>query len=196
MAAASRVSTEALPLGAWVPPGLVAQRVKNQPAMQETWVRSLGGVDPLEKGMATHSSILVWRIPWTEEPDRLLFKQFKRVGHDRWTNTFTCSFYIGLAPPFPSLISLCLFLFVIFNPLYSVLISCFCSVTQSCLTLCDPMDHSTPGFPVLYYLQEPAQTHVCWVSDAMQPSHPPSSSPPAFNLSQHQGLFKWVGNLH
>ena len=73
----------------------------------------------------------------------------------------------------------------------------FCSVTQSCLTLCDPMDHSTPGFPVLYYLQEPAQTHVCWVSDAMQPSHPPSSpSPPAFNLSQHQGLFKWVSSLH
>ena len=46
---------------------LVAQMVKNPPAMQETWVRFLGGEDPLEKGMATHSSILVWRIPWTEE---------------------------------------------------------------------------------------------------------------------------------
>ena len=66
----------------------------------------------------------------------------------------------------------------------------FCSVTQSCLTLCDHMDYSTPGFPDLHYLQEPAQTHVCWVSDAIQPSHPLSSpSPPAFNLSQHQGLF-------
>ena len=50
---------------------LVAQLVKNPPAMQETQVQSLGGEDPLEKEMATHSSILVWKIPWTEEPDRL-----------------------------------------------------------------------------------------------------------------------------
>jgi len=50
---------------------LVAQMVKNLPAMQETRVQSLGGEDPLEKGMATHSSILAWRIPWTEEPGRL-----------------------------------------------------------------------------------------------------------------------------
>ena len=50
---------------------LVAQMVKNLPAVQETWVRSLGQEDPLEKGMAAHSSILAWRIPWTEEPGRL-----------------------------------------------------------------------------------------------------------------------------
>ena len=50
---------------------LVAQMVKNLPEMQETWVQSLGGEDPLEKGMATHSNILAWRIPWTEEPGRL-----------------------------------------------------------------------------------------------------------------------------
>ena len=50
---------------------LVAQLVKNLPAMQETWIRSLGWEDPLEKGMATHSSILAWRIPWTEEPGRV-----------------------------------------------------------------------------------------------------------------------------
>ena len=50
---------------------MVAQMVKNVPAMQETWVESLGREDPLEKGMATHSSILSWRIPWTEEPGRL-----------------------------------------------------------------------------------------------------------------------------
>ena len=49
----------------------MAQAVKNPPAMQETWVLSLGQGDPLEKGMATHSSILAWRIPWTEEPVRL-----------------------------------------------------------------------------------------------------------------------------
>ena len=50
---------------------LVAQTIKNLPTMQETWVRSLGGEDPLEKGMATHSSALAWRVPWTEEPGRL-----------------------------------------------------------------------------------------------------------------------------
>ena len=62
-----------------------------------------------------------------------------------------------------------------------------------CLTLCDPMDCSAPGFPVLHYLLELAQTHVHWVSDAFQPSHPlPSLSPPALNFRQHQGLLKWV----
>ena len=66
------------------------------------------------------------------------------------------------------------------------------SVTQSCPTLCDPMDCSTPGFPVHHQLLELTQTHVYQVSDAIQPSHPLSSpSPPAFNLSQHQGLFQW-----
>jgi len=61
---------------------------------------------------------------------------------------------------------------------------CFCSVAQLCLTLCDPMDCSTPGFPVLHHLPEFAQTHVHWVCDATQPSHPLSSPfPPAFNLS-------------
>ena len=60
---------------------------------------------------------------------------------------------------------------------------CCCSVTQSCPTLCDPMDYSTPGFPVLHCLPEFAQIHVHWISDAIQPSHPLSSpSPPAFNL--------------
>ena len=67
----------------------------------------------------------------------------------------------------------------------------FSSFAHSCPTLCDPMDCSTPGFPVHHQLLELAQTHVHQVSDATQPSHPlPSSSPPAFNLSQHQDLFK------
>ena len=71
------------------------------------------------------------------------------------------------------------------------------SVTQSSPTLCDPMDCSTPGFPLHHQLPEPTQTHVHGVGDAIQPSHPLSSpSPPAFNLSQHQGLFKWVRSLH
>ena len=65
------------------------------------------------------------------------------------------------------------------------------SVTQSCPTLCDPMDHSTPDLPVHHQLPEYTQIHVHWVGDAIQPYHPLSSpSPPAFDLSQHQGLFK------
>ena len=60
---------------------LVAQLVKNPLAMQETWVRFLGWEDPLEKGKATHSSILAWRIPWTEEPARLQSMGLPRVGH-------------------------------------------------------------------------------------------------------------------
>ena len=65
----------------------MAQIVKNLPAMQETWVRSLGWEDALEKGMATHSSILAWRIPWTEEPGGLQSMGLHRVRHDSKTNT-------------------------------------------------------------------------------------------------------------
>ena len=69
------------------------------------------------------------------------------------------------------------------------------SVGQSCPTLCNPTDCSMPGFPGLHCLPESAQTHVHWVSDAIQPFHPLSSpSPPDFNLSQHQGLFQWVNS--
>ena len=66
---------------------------------------------------------------------------------------------------------------------------CCSSVTQSCLTLCDPMDCSPPGFPVLHHLPEFAHTHVHWVNDVIQPFHPLlSPSPPAHNLSQNQGM--------
>ena len=70
----------------------------------------------------------------------------------------------------------------------------YCSSgAKSCLTLCNPMDYSMPGFPVLHYLPEFAQTHVHWVSDAIQPPHPLSPpSPLALSLSQHRGLFQWV----
>ena len=72
---------------------------------------------------------------------------------------------------------------------------CFSSVAKSCTTLCNPMDHSIPGFPDFHCLPEFAQTHVHWVSDVIQPSHPLSPpSPLALNLSQHQGLFQWVGS--
>ena len=73
----------------------------------------------------------------------------------------------------------------------------FYSVAQSGLTLCDPMNCSTPGFPVHYQLLELTQTHVRQVGDDIQPSHPLlSPSLPAFNLSQHQGLFQWVSSFH
>ena len=81
------------------------------------------------------------------------------------------------------------------NDYYKTIVT-FSSVTQSCPTLCDPTDCSTPGLPVHHQLQL-AQTHVPRVSVAIQPSHPPSSpSPPTFNLSQHQGLFKLVSSSH
>ena len=77
------------------------------------------------------------------------------------------------------------------------LVSQFSSVQLSCPTLCNLMDCSTPGLPVLHQLPELAQTHVHHVSGAIQPSHPLSSpSPPTFNLSQYQSLFKWVSSLH
>ena len=70
-------------------PSWVAQMVKSLPAMQETWVRSLSQEDPLEEGMASHSNILAWRIPWTEEAGGLHSMGMQRVGHDWTTNTFT-----------------------------------------------------------------------------------------------------------
>ena len=73
----------------------------------------------------------------------------------------------------------------------------FSSVAQLCLTLCNPMDCSMPGFAVHHQLPELTQTHVHWVGDAIKPSHPLSSpSPPTFNLSQDQDLFKWVSSSH
>ena len=83
--------------------------------------------------------------------------------------------------------------FVIFKVVFKCLskVIQFSSVAQSCLTLCDPMDGSMPGLPVHHQLPEFTQTHVHYVGDAIQPSHPLSSpSPPAFSLSQHQGLFQ------
>ena len=75
--------------------------------------------------------------------------------------------------------------------------SLFSSIAQSCLTLWDPRDWSTPGFPAYHQLPELAQTHVHWVGDDNQPFIPLSSpSPPTFTLSQHQGLFQWLSSSH
>ena len=72
----------------------------------------------------------------------------------------------------------------------------FGSVSQSCLIICDLMDHRTPGFPVHHQLPGLPQTHVHQVGDGIQPSYPLLSPSPTFNLSQHQGLFQWVYHSH
>ena len=93
-----------------------------------------------------------------------------------WSCLFTCDDYIFF------------FLFIINQ---------FSLATQSCLSLCDFKDCSKPGFPVHHQLPELSQTHVHWVGEYIQSSHPLSSlSPPAFNLSRHQNLFQWVSSLH
>ena len=79
-----------------------------------------------------------------------------------------------------------LFSFSLLSMELTVGLSCYCSVAQLCMTLCNSMNCSTPGFFILHYLPEFAQTHVHWVDDAIQPSHPLSFPSPAFNLSQHQ----------
>ena len=86
---------------------------------------------------------------------------------------------------------------LLYDPAILLLGIYFTSLTQSCLTLCNPMDCSTPDFPVHHQIPEPTQTHVHEVSDAIQSSHPLSSpSPPAFNLSKHLGLFQGVSSSH
>ena len=97
-----------------------------------------------------------------------------------------------------SLLVLCQFPVMFILPLnfIDVLVQ-LSSVVQLCPTLCNPMNRSMPGLPVHHQLPESTQTHVHWLGDTIQPSHPLSSpSPPALNLSQHQGLFRWVSSLH
>ena len=154
---------------------VVAQLVKNLPVMQEAQVRSPGCEDALERGMATLSSILAWRISWTEEPGGLPCmgsqsqKQLSDFLFSRCRTAQEC------AP----------------DTVFCVLSVQFSSVAQSCPTLCDPMNRSTPGLPVHHQLPEFTQTHVHRVGDAIQPPHPLSSpSPPAPNPSQHQALFQ------
>ena len=86
---------------------------------------------------------------------------------------------------------------VSYNDLRAIKLYDRCPVAKLCPTLCNPMDCIKPGFPVLHYLPEFAQTHVHWVSDAIQPFHPLlPPSPLALNLSQHRDLFQWVSSSH
>ena len=149
----------------------MAQAVKNLPAVQEMRVRSLSWEDPLKKGMATHSSIPAWRIPWTEEPGGLQSMESQSVGHNWGTNTHSDFLELWL-----------FFLYIIWWPLSLNIITkiypCCCSVSQSRLVLCDPVDCSTPGLPAPPHLLKFAQVHVHCIGDAIRPSHPllPSSA--------------------
>ena len=165
-----------------------------EPACQcrgDPGVRSLGQEDPLEEGMATHSSILAWEIPWTQEPGRLQSVGSQRLGTGlKRLSVNSCSPILSL-----SLSELPLSVDHGESPAEvrdeHLGVAHFSLVTQSCPTLCDPRDCSSPGFPVVHRLLEVVQTHVHRVGDAIQPSHPRLSlSPPAFNLSLCQGLFQ------
>ena len=121
--------------------------------------------------MATHSSVHAWRILGTGEPGGLPPMGSHRVGHD-WSDLAA-----GAAERRHG-----------FNHVVAV-------QSLSPVQLWDPMDCSTPGFPVLHYFLEFVQTHVYWVGDAIQPFHP-LSPPSSLILSQHQGLFQRVSSLH
>ena len=148
---------------------LVAQMVKNPPAMRETWGRPLGlrrypgggHGNPLQYSCLENA---MDRGGWWATVHVVA------KSRTRLSNEAHCTCYFRLSS-----------------------VSQFSRSVVSQLTLCDPMNRSMPGLPVHYQLPEFTQTHVHWVGDAIQPSHPPSSpSPPTLNLSQHQGLFKWV----
>ena len=113
---------------------LVAQRIKRLPAMQETWVRSLGWEDPLEKEMATHPSVLAWRIPWTEEPGGLQSMGLQRVGHD-WATSLTHSL---------KEIEVCSKLDLV-RTWAHIMTAAAAKSLQSCPTLRDPNVCSLPG---------------------------------------------------
>ena len=142
-------------------------------------------------------------LTWGSEPSQQWESFFGIIVLQSVGLEYGVLFYWNCAPPTISLwLILCLWMWGIFSwwdPVSSFqrVFNQSSSVAQSCSTLCNPMDCSTPGFPVHHQHLKLAQTHVHWIGDAIQPSHPLSSPfPPAFNLSQHQGLFQWVSPLH
>ena len=165
--------------------------------------------DPLEKEMATHSSILAWKIPWTEATGRLQSMGSQRVGHD-WAASLSFFFHFQCRtndqkqPANRTLKHWDSMLFTALKLIYSrnrekyinICILACCAVAESCPTLCDPVDWSTPGFWVLHCLPEFArQTHVHWVGELsnhlilcrpllLLPS--PFLESESFPMSQHQ----------
>ena len=143
--------------------------------------------------MATHSSILAWRTAWTEEPGVCSPWGHRESDTTEWPTQHN-SKYIQWNSIQP-LKGRVLWHMLQREPNYSTLLMLF--IAKSCVTLHEPTDFSMPGFPVLHYLLELAQTHIFWVNDTIQPSHPLLPPLPfAFNLSQHRGLFQWVISLH
>ena len=161
---------------------LVAQLVKNLPAIRETWVQwrvGLGRYPGEGKGYPLQYSGL-------ENPMTVLSMGSQRVGPDFFLSLSLLSgFKLTTFHAYTKR-----FFSTIYRNHFPIEFH-FSSVTQLCPYLCDPMGWNTPGFPVLHQLSELAHTHVHGVGNAIQPSHPLSSpSPPAFSLSQHQGLFQ------
>ena len=169
--------------------------VRNLPAMWETQVWSLGWEDPLE--MATHSSILAWRIPWTWGPSGLQSVGLQRGRYNWATNPegkgtvplpeAKRNYYLLQVTHTICLMPLHLYDNHIIIYIYTYLLLLFSHqvISDSLRPL------GLQGIPVPHHLPEFAQDHVYWISDVIQPSHPLSpSSPSAFNLSQHQSLFQ------
>ena len=135
------------------PPLPMAQQIKNPPAMQETQVWSLGREDPLEEEMAAHSSILAWEISWTERLSDYSPKGCKESDTVEWLTAAAESTNIALVSWSRWKSDMCLIPFlIVWQNIANT--KCYCSVSQLCPTLCDPMDCSTPGFPVLHHLPE------------------------------------------
>ena len=171
------------------------------------------------EGNGTPLQYFAWKIPWMEEPGRLQSMGSLRVGHDWMTSLsfFTFMHWRRKWQPTPVFLpgesqgqgrlvaavygvtqnrTWLKWLRGSSSPLSLSSVQ-FSSVTQSCVTRCNPMNRSMPGLPVHHQLPEFTQTHIHRVSDAIQPSHSLSfPSPPAPNLSQHQSLFHWVNSFH
>ena len=141
--------------------------------------------------MATHSSVLAWRIPGTGEPGGLPSMGSHRVGHDRSDLVVVVVILHCVYIPYLLCSFLCQWRFRLLQ-ITPYLCCCWSSVAKLYPLLCDPMNCSTPGFPVLYYLLEFAQTRVHWVNDAIQPSHPLlPPSPPALNFFYRE-IQRWA----
>ena len=125
----------------------MAQRVKRLPAMQETWVLSLGQEDPLDKEMATHSSTLAWKIPWTEEPGRLQSMGSQRVGHNWATSLSLCTtlkrnYAMRKTKDFRSY-GICT---------YSPISRCRCNSSMAYFLVLLRLLTLTKGYPIQYYV--------------------------------------------
>ena len=130
----------------------MAQRLKGLPAMQETWVQSLGQEDPLEKEMATHPSILAWRIPWTEKPGGLQSTGSQRVGHD-WATSLSL-FFLSCQPASSGKMWLSVWI------MFSVVDSFVSQLQPSCL---NPFSLKGPLFPLLTYFHSSTDLRTYYI---------------------------------